>query len=236
MNRNEIKANLQEFPVAILPMGSTEQHGPHLPLGVDIFLAEGIAKRVCMQIGAVLLPTVPFGYSWVWRDIPGTVSIQQKNLEAVIKDIAHSLDRYNVKILIIINGHDANGSSIKYAARELVDEIGMQVIYFSYPNLHEVLTQYCDSPAWHGMIHACEFETSLMLALKPELVHMEKAVREYPAMPDLYGKSAVSLGSLSESGVFGDPTLATAEKGQEILDYYVRNITKTILTAYDQIK
>ena len=88
-----------------------------------------------------------------------------------------------------------------------MDELDMSVIYLFYPNIESVIDRHCDSPTWHGMIHACEFETSLMLALKPELVQMDKAVRqgsEYPKKkPNLYGKSTISLGNLSQSGVYG---------------------------------
>jgi creatinine amidohydrolase len=76
MTRDEVEDAVGQFPVAILPLGATEQHGRHLPLGVDIMLAEGLARLVAKETGALLLPAVPFGYSWVWRDIPGTVSLQ----------------------------------------------------------------------------------------------------------------------------------------------------------------
>ena len=226
-----VKAAIEEYPVAILPIGATEQHGHHLPLGVDIYLAEGISKRICEKTGALLLPTLPFGYSWVWRDIPGTVSLQQHHVEAVIKDVAHSVSRYGVKTLIIVNGHDANNASMKYATRELVDELDLNVVYLFYPDLGAVMDQYCESKPWHGMIHACEFETSLMLALKPELVDMTKAVKEYPEKPALYGKSTLSLGELSKSGVYGDATLASKEKGEKILETFVGKMVELVEQA-----
>jgi creatinine amidohydrolase len=232
MNRDEVKEAIEQFPVAILPLGATEQHGHHLPLGVDVFLAEALSREICAETGALLLPTLPFGYSWVWRDIPGTVSLQQHHVEHVIKDVAHSLTRYGVKLLVLVNGHDANNTSMKYAARELADELDMSVVYLFYPNWEKVMKEHCESPAWHGMLHACEFETSLMLAVRPDLVHMERAVREYPDKPDLYGKSSISLGSLSKSGVFGDATLATAEKGKKMFDLFVSEMGKLVMEAY----
>lgn len=210
--------------------------GHHLPLGVDILLAEGISKRLSERTGALQLPPMPFGYSWVWRDIPGTVSLQQNHVEAIIKDVAHSVNRYGIKLLVLVNGHDANNASMKYAARELMDELDMPVIYLFYPDLQQVMEEYCDSPTWHGMIHACEFETSLMLALNPEQVDMGKAVREYATQPNLYGKSTISLGDLSESGVYGDATLATKEKGDKMLDFFVPEMEKLLLEAYQKVK
>ncbi|MGV3466567.1 MAG: creatininase family protein [Heyndrickxia sp.] len=232
MNRDEVAAAAKEFPVAILPLGATEQHGHHLPLGTDIFLSEGISRKLSEQTGALLLPTLPFGYSWVWGDIPGTVSLQQHHVEAVIKDVAHSVSRYGIKLLILVNGHDANNASMKYATRELIDELDMQVVYLFYPSLESVMAEICESSTWHGMIHACEFETSLMLALKPELVNMDKAVKEYPEKPNLYGKSSISLGNLSKSGVYGDATLATKEKGEKMVEVFVEKMASLLSEAY----
>lgn len=236
MTRDEVEAAIREFPVAILPMGATEQHGHHLPLGVDIYLAEGVSRKLSENTGALLLPTQPFGYSWVWRDIPGTVSLQQHHVEAVIKDVAHSVARYGIKMLVLVNGHDANNASMKYATRELADELDIPVVYLFYPNLNKVMEDICDSPTWHGMVHACEFETSLMLALKPELVDMSKAVREYPEKPRLYGKSSISLGDLSKSGVYGDATKATKEKGEKMLDLFVTDMEQILMEAYEEVK
>lgn len=235
MTRDEVEAAIAEYPVAILPLGATEQHGHHLPLGVDIFLAEELARRVSAATGAIVLPSMPFGYSWVWRDIPGTVSLQQHHVEMVIKDVAHSVARYGVKMLVLINGHDANNASMKYAARELMDELSMPVIYLFYPNMDEARNRFCESPTWHGMIHACEFETSLMQAIHPEYVKMERAVREYPEKPDLYGKSGLSLGAMSRSGVYGDATVATPAKGTALLDYFTAEMSKLLADAYREL-
>lgn len=236
MTRDEVKTAIEEFPVAILPMGATEQHGHHLPLGTDIFLAEGLSRKLSEKTGALLLPSQPFGYSWVWRDIPGTVSLQQHHVEAIIKDVAHSVARYGIKLLVLVNGHDANNASMKYATRELADELDIPVIYLFYPNLETIMKEHCQSPTWHGMIHACEFETSLMMALKPELVDMTKAVSEYPDKPNLYGKSSISLGDLSKSGVYGDATKATKEKGEKMLKQFVSEMEQIIIEAYEEIE
>lgn len=228
MTRDEIKDSFKKTSVAVLPIGALEQHGHHLPLGTDIIIAEELGRRVCKETEALLLPAIPFGYSWVWRNIPGTITLKQHNVEEIIKDTASSLDRYGVKNLIVINGHDANNASMKYAARELEDEIGIKVIYIFYPDMNEVMKEIMESDTWYGLIHACEFETSLMLAINPELVNMDKAVKEYPDKPLLYGKSTISLGDLSKSGVYGDSTRATQEKGEKLLNIFTKKIVDII--------
>ncbi|MHB9145765.1 MAG: creatininase family protein [Symbiobacteriia bacterium] len=228
LTRPEVAELMRQTPVAILPLGATEQHGPHLPLGTDSFLAQEVARRLAAATGALLFPPIPVGYSWVWRDIPGTLTLDEATLEQVIKDIAHGLHRQGFKTLILVGGHEANNAAMKYAVRELADEIPMRVLYFFYPGLEAAAAGLIESPTWHGMIHACELETSLLLAARPELCHMDRAVREYPAKPADYGHSARSLGSLSESGVFGDATLATAEKGERLLNAVVARLVELV--------
>jgi len=235
MTRPEALRALQKRPLAILPIGATEQHGPHLPLGTDTFMAAEIGRRLAARTGALLFPALPVGYSWVWREIPGTLVIDEATLQQVIKDVAHNLHRQGVNMLVLINGHGANESAIKYAVRELVDEIAMRVLYFSYFNhFGEVEKQVIQSPKWNGMVHACEEETSLLLAVKPELCHMERAVKEYPEIPPTYGISALPLGRLSDSGVYGDATLATAEKGEKLIQAAVDHITDIIEAAWKE--
>lgn len=232
MSRDEVQDALNDYPVVILPMGATEQHGKHMPLGVDIYLATYLAGRVSAQTGAVVTPTLPFGYSWVWRDIPGTISLPQDHVEMLIKDVAHSVSRYGTKLLVLIGGHDANNASMKYATRELMDELDMKVIYLFYPGMVNVMDEVLDSPTWNGMIHACEFETSLMLAVRQELVDMSRAVREYPEIPALYGRSTIQLENLSNSGSFGDPTQASVEKGQKMLEIFSDKMVSLVQQAF----
>ena len=228
MTRDEVAGRVKQYPVAILPMGATEQHGYHMPLGVDIFLAEALSNKVAKKTGAIVLPTLPFGYSYVWRDDAGTVSLQQQHLKSVIKDVAHSVSRYGVKHLILINGHAANTTSMKYAIRDLRDDCDTQVWSVFYPNLNTVLNEVCDSKMWFNIVHACEFETSLMLAIRPELVQMDKACKEYPPYDKGYFHGSTPMGELSKSGVFGDATLGTVEKGQILLQKFTDNIVDLV--------
>ena len=92
LSRDAFAARIAQFPAVILPLGATEQHGYHLPLGVDIILAEALAVRVAEATGATVMPAMPYGYSWVWRDAPGSVTVESRTLEDVIVQPAQVLD------------------------------------------------------------------------------------------------------------------------------------------------
>lgn len=210
----ECREFLGHHPYAILPLGATEQHGPHLPQNTDTILAEAFAARVAEQSTGLVLPALPIGYSWVWRDYPGSLTLSFQTLHAIIRDIARSLDRAGCRGLLLLSAHGANQQPLKYAVRELVDEFALKILNVFYPNLREILAD-AESPMWLPMnFHADEFETALMLYLRPELVRMDRAVREYPPRSIHYEMSALPMGALSQSGVFGDPTVATAAKGE----------------------
>jgi creatinine amidohydrolase len=210
----DVRDFLARRPYAILPVGATEQHGPHLPLSTDTLLAKRFAREVAARSGGLVLPALPFGYSWTWRDVPGTVTMRFDTYLDVVRDVAESLSRTGVRALAIVTGHEANRQPLKYALRErIADRIDLHVLNLFYPGLGEILAQ-AESPSWaNGMLHADEVETSLLLATHPALVRQDLAVRDYPGAPADFGLTVTTMGDLMESGVFGDATLATAEKG-----------------------
>lgn len=231
MTRDEITERLASRPVALLPIGATEQHGHHLPLGTDNYLAEDYARRIAERVDGIVLPTVPFGYSWVWKDLPGTVTVGHRTLEAYLADVIESVERSGFGILVIVDGHESNTTTMKYVAREYAERSSFPVVRLFYPSLSALFREHLESDTWHGMVHACEFETSLLLDARPDLVYMERAVSEYPPFSDDYAYGAKQLGPLSDSGVFGDPTLATQEKGRVMFDALVAEAVRIIEKA-----
>ena len=217
---------LQRYPFAILPLGATEQHGLHLPQNTDSLIAEAMALQVGKQSLGMILPTIPIGYSWVWRDYPGSLTLSFDTFRSLIKDIVLSLDRNGCRGLLILTTHGANPQPIKYSIRELIDHSPIRILRVFYPNLSEIMVD-ADSPTWQPTnFHAEEFETSLMLHLHPHLVDMTRAVCEYPPHSLDYEMSTLPMGALSRSGVFGDATVATAEKGERWFNACVTNIAK----------
>ena len=163
---------LQRYPFAILPLGATEQHGLHLPQNTDSLIAEAMALQVGKQSLGMILPTIPIGYSWVWRDYPGSLTLSFDTFRSLIKDIVLSLDRNGCRGLLILTTHGANPQPIKYSIRELIDHSPIRILRVFYPNLSEIMVD-ADSPTWQPTnFHAEEFETSLMLHLHPHLVDM----------------------------------------------------------------
>ncbi|WP_306119871.1 MULTISPECIES: creatininase family protein [unclassified Roseitalea] len=215
---DEIAAFARDFPFAILPVGSFEQHGPHLPLDTDNRIAEAMAIETARRSVGMVLPVLNVGYAWVWRGKPGIVTLRFDTYMAVIRDIAESLSGWGVKALFVLSAHGSNPQPVKHAIRELIHEKhDIAVLNSLYAGLKEMLAE-CDSEQWANDIHAEEIETALMLAIAPELVHMDRAAADYPPVPDDYGKSELSMGMFMRSGVFGDPTPATADKGRRWLE------------------
>jgi len=215
--RNATLPEIIEFaercPFAILPVGSFEQHGPHLPLDTDNRIAERMAIETARRSTGLVLPVLNIGYAWVWRDVPGTLTFRFETYMAMIRDIAESLDAWGIKALFVLSGHGSNPQPVKHAIRELIhDKFDIRVLNSIYLGLDTMLAE-ADSPSWASDLHAEEIETSLMLSIAPELVHMDRAVADYPPVPPDYGRSELSMGHIMQSGVFGDPTKATAEKG-----------------------
>ena len=228
MTRTEVREHLAKNPVMILPTGSTEQHGFHLPLGTDTILAKALARMVAAKTDSLIIPALYYGYSWVWHKIPGTITLEQEHFKTVLKDIIKSVDEYGTKLLIIINGHDANNQSIKYAVREMKYQTDMKILYFFYPRFSEIYKKYCVSQIKNNLFHAEEFETSLMLAENDKLVDMTKAVKEYPEYTPLYSYTNEVLGDISASGVFGDATVGDKEKGIKMFEEFSNEICKAV--------
>jgi creatinine amidohydrolase len=212
----EIEAAVTNGVVAVLSVGAVEQHGAHLPLLTDTVLASGIARRIAERLPGLLLPPIAYGDAWNNEGFVGTLSISPETLRATVEDIGRGLSRIGVKGLVVINGHFGNREPIALAARRLVTEL--PVLHLDYPKLEAFASEVCESePAGPGFYHADEVETSMMLALAPDTVKMDRAAPEYPAFPETFGLEPMQLSTFNRSGVFGDPRPATAIKGEALI-------------------
>lgn len=201
--------------VLLVPVGATEQHGPHLPLSTDTDIAMALAERAAERMaGMVVAPALPYGSSGEHADFPGTLSIGQGATELALLELcrsaSHSFDR-----TILISTHGGNTAPVRAAVARLRFE-GRDVIAWS--------------PSWKGDAHAGRVETSVMLALDPDRVALERAeAGNVDPIERLFADLVESgVRPLAESGVLGDPTGASAEEGEQLLGSGVADLVRTI--------
>lgn len=201
--------------VAVLPIGSFEQHGPFLPLMTDTVIACAIAREIAHVHPVHLLPPVTISCSHEHADWPGTVSISAVTLYAVVRDIAESLRRSGIENLVLVNGHGGN-----YVLRNVVQEsagTGTRMALFPGPADWDVARERAGvlTPS-HSDMHAGEVEVSILLHDHPELVRPGYETSDWTADER---KHLLSLGmrAYTESGVIGRPSRASAEKGRKLL-------------------
>lgn len=240
----EIREAAAAERLAVVPIATIEDHGHHLPVDTDLLLCTAVCELAVERAKdrAVLVPAINHGYSPHHMDFPGPITIGAETLIRYGVDVCKSLAHHGFKRILIVNGHGSNTPFIDIIARLTVVETGAlaaAVNYWAAPGVKEAAESLRESEKIGGMNHACEFETSLYLALKPDVVDMSKAVHELSHRPsknywtDLIGGDGPLAmmepwSSLSETGVMGDPTKATAEKGRVLLDAAANGIVELI--------
>jgi creatinine amidohydrolase len=237
----EMKEAISRQPVCIVPIGSVEDHGLHLPLDVDNFLISSICEETAKRIPdeVLLLPNIPYGFEDHHMSFPGTITIRSEHLEAFVLDITLSLAHHGFRKILIADGHGSNMPILDLVARKTVIQSEALCACFLWPALiTETLRQTRASEYPGGMSHACELETSVYLYLNESAVQMDKARKEIAFHKskyywhDLAGGSPVRLmewwSRISQTGVIGDPTLATREKGKLWFDATVKNLIEFI--------
>jgi len=217
--------------IAVLPLAAVEQHGPHLPLGVDTFIAEAYLERVQgllpEDLPVTFLPVQRIGISAEHLSYPGTLTFSATTAIAAWTELGESLARAGVRKLVLVTSHGGNVAAMELVARDLRTRLGMLAVTvgwhrFGYPD-----GAFTAEEKKHG-IHAGDIETSLMLAAKPDTVRMEMAPNATPATVAM-AREFKWLGAyrpagfawmtqdLHPSGALGDATLATAAKGDAAL-------------------
>jgi creatinine amidohydrolase len=172
---------------------------------------------------------MPYGQVWSLAHFPGSLSVRDELLVGLVTDVADGLRRGGVAGLVLFTAHLGNAAALRAATRALADSGGLPALALAYPGLDQVAAAVGESPRSHpSIMHADELETSVMLSLHPEKVEMERAVAEYPEYPPDFGMAPSRWDTLSRSGVFGDATAASAEKGEKIVDHVVATACEII--------
>jgi creatinine amidohydrolase len=222
----EIAALPKDKAAVVLSVASVEQHGPHLPVITDSLVGQTLLGKALERLDPSdqvwVVPPLCYGKSNEHRPWAGTLTLSAQTLAAVVRDVALSVANAGFRRLVLLNSHGGNPPVLDYIARDLHEETGMQLfsIMISRMGIQEPALDPNEA-AW-GM-HAGDSETSWVLALAPELVHMDRIdkVGDYPRMPDGIQHLAVRgpvgfawlTADLSAMGVIGNPHTATAEKG-----------------------
>ena len=220
----ELKALAAQGALPVLPIGSLEQHGPHLPVWTDSFLAHELAlaaARLATDVPAIVLPPLWTGLSEHHLPFGGTITLDHATLHAVLRCVVRSLQAQGFTRLLILNGHGGNIDPLNVSVRELAHEFGMPVVVTTWPYVApvEIAQALTTQP---GIMHACEGETALWLALDPGQVRQDKIEEAAGGNAGVQAPAGFSrFYSFAEraprTGVKGDPRAASAEKGRAML-------------------
>jgi creatinine amidohydrolase len=243
----EIKDAVRQGAAVILPVGSTEQHGPHLPLMVDFALADAIAREAAAEMAAelpvVVAPVLPFGCAHYHMDFAGTIDLPTDVFCATLEAVVGSLVHHGFGRIMVLNGHGGNHGPAGVAVRNIHAKSGVAIALSSYWQLASEEIGAIRQSGPGGVSHACELETSLMLHYFPHLVRREHFARHIPDIDrhwhavDMFDGERVSImesmRAYAPTGVLGDPTLASARKGAQFRAAIVQSL-KRFLTRWSR--
>jgi len=228
MGWTEAREYFEKNDIAILPVGSNEQHGPQNPLGTDHLIAKALAEETAKRTGVLCLQVIPFGVSSHHKQLWGTIYISPETFKNYVKEVCLALNYYGVKKIVIVNGHGGNLNALTELARELREK-GIFISIFQWWPVTGKLLPDLFKPEERR--HACAEETSLNLALHPDIVIMDNAVDEVPHEHMLQSEGiTLPLDTIdyTASGVFGKSTTASAEKGKMVLEAVVGELVKHV--------
>lgn len=237
----EIEEFLKKHHTLIVPVGAMEQHGPHSAIGTDIFLPQEIARRVAERQGNALV-AAPLSYtlSYPHRGFTSEFSLSMETFMAVVRELALSFAKAGFKRIVFLNGHYDNTYALAYACAQADEKMpaGAKAFPFNYwdgftPSQWGQMTE-----GGKGM-HAGQGEVSMLLAIDPKLVDMEKTNAEYPNFPETVTKSPAlhtafffsspgSVYRMSQTGTWGDARTATAANGEQILEFGVQSVVNLL--------
>ncbi len=241
----EVKRAAEDGRAVLIPIGSIEDHGPHLPLSTDNVIVEAVCFEVARRAPDEILslPVLPVGFEEHHMDFPGSLTSSIETLLNYFADAATSVARHGFKHIMLVNGHGSNASIVELAARKAVLATGAIVgAMAGNAAVDDVLVRDLISShrrsEYGGIGHACEYETAMMLYLQPELVQMDKAVKEMGQLSLKYFSwdhptpSAFAWmdwwSRFSRTGIAGDPTVATREFGEFLFNATVERMIELI--------
>lgn len=242
MTRPEYEARVRD-EIVILPVGSTEQHGPHLPLGADAIQVTEVARLVGERLGAIVAPTIPYGYRSAPRSgggelFSGTTSLTGQALTLVVRDVLSAFVRHGARRIVVLDGHYENNMFLHEAIHLMLEagappDLRILKILWVDPIRPETLERTWPDgfPGW-ALEHAAHLETSTLLAIRPDLVRLgEVRPKGASGMPpyDVYPQP---VDFVPASGVLSDPSRGSAQAGELLLADAVDGIVDAIRTGF----
>jgi len=218
----------------VVAFGATEQHGPHLPLATDALIGDRLAKLIADRLDAFVAPTVRIGCSSHHLAFPGTLSVSDDTFGAVVGDVVRSLARGGFRHVVLIPTHGGNFAPLGAALARLGPIDGVEIHALTDVRVLLAIAQLgasdYDVPIGCGGLHAGEWETSMLLAIHPELVRMDLAEAGYTGdLETALGKLFHDgVDSISANGVLGDPTVASAEHGERYWELAVQLVMAAV--------
>jgi creatinine amidohydrolase len=241
LKAREITALGKQDAIAFVPIGATEQHGPHLPVMTDSRLATEVSHRAARIVQkrepVVVTPSIWCGMSEHHMSLGGTITLDFATMNAVVRCVVKSLVRHGFRRIFVLNGHGGNTMALEPIVAELTIELKIPLAYSTYWNVAEkVFATILEKQK--NVLHACEAETSMMLAVVPELIDRDELSQMHG--PYITGLSAIQganpgayrwrqIGTRSGNGVIGDAATATPEKGERLLDAAAQALADTVL-------
>jgi creatinine amidohydrolase len=226
----EVRRLIEERPRAVLPFGSIEQHGPHLPCGTDTMAADLVALELARRIGALHAPFCPYGVTPIHAGHPGTVTLGRATFEALLTDVCTELVAMGVKTLIFVNWHEVNTASLDAVATDLQEQTGARI--FVAQACYVAQRIYAEEGG--SLTHGGSIEALAVMAHDPSLVHLERAgeptrppgAEEKDAMrrsKEVYG-FVTDVTEISAEGWYGNPAWATPERAARFPELVVDEI------------
>ncbi len=238
LRADEINARAREDAIVFLPVASTEQHGPHLPTGVDTLLCSAVCDRaaailLARDIACIRAPAMPIGLAAHHMPFGGSLTLSLPTWHALLADVCRAIGDAGFSRIVIVNGHGGNASALNALSGELSRAVAPRIAVTTYFALAEAEFSAILEDQ-QGVLHACEAETSMMLALAEDIVTQE-------ALPQAYGPPARNAASvlgapihrwrdftaLTRTGVIGDARKASAAKGEKLITAAARALAGT---------
>jgi creatinine amidohydrolase len=233
----EIEAFLKKHHTVYIPVGATEQHGPHAAIGTDVVIPVEIARRVCEKQGnALVAPPLAYCLSYPHRGFTSEFSVSIETFLGIVRDLALSFAKAGFKRIVFLNGHYDNTYALAYGCAQVAEQLPAGAKAFPFNYWDGLTPEQATASSDGGKdLHAGGGETSMLLAINPALVDMALANTEYLNFPNTITKSPAlhtafffsapgSVYRATKSGTWGDASKATAARGEQLIEWYIASV------------